>query len=73
MHQWIDCCHDNKRSSHSIATAEQLVKMSLVLEKQDFLPMRKQRHRSAKADQRLCFHYIDSTKPLLSKSKSSSL
>ena len=41
------------------------------------LHIRKQRHRSAlrysKADQRLCFRYMDSTIPLLPKSKISSL
>ena len=43
-------------------------------EKTCFLQMRKQRRRSAcAADQRLCFRYIDSTIPLLSKSKISSL
>ena len=46
-------------------------------EKTRFLHMRKQRCRSAcsnrEADQRLCFRYIDSTIPLLPKSKISSL
>ena len=41
-------------------------------EKTNILHMRKQR-RNREADQRLCFHYIDSTIPLLSKSKITSL
>ena len=45
-------------------------------EKTGFLHMRKQRRRSAsryrEIDQRLCFHYTDSTIPLLSKSEISS-
>ena len=40
-------------------------------EETGFLHMRKQRRRSA--NQRLCFRYIDSTIPLLSKSEISSL
>ena len=45
-------------------------------ERTNILHMRKQRRGSAsrrEADQRLCFHYIDSTIPLLSKSEISSL
>ena len=46
-------------------------------EKTNVLHMRKQRRRSAsryrEADQRLCFRYLDSTMPLLPKSKISSL
>ena len=47
-------------------------------EKNGFLHMRKnedadQLHGNREADQRLCFRYMDSTIPLLSKSKISSL
>ena len=42
-------------------------------EKTCFLHMRKQRRRPAVRDQRLCFHYIDSTNPQLPKSEISSL
>ena len=54
-----------------------LFKNELPHEKTNNLHMRKQRCRSAsrlrEADQRLCFRYTDSTIPLLSKSKISSL
>ena len=50
--------------------------LSLVLRKPAFLYMRKQRRTSAvrfcTADQYLCFHYINSTTPLLPKSEISS-
>ena len=42
-------------------------------EKTNILYMRKQKRRYREADQRLCFCYIDSKIPLLSKSKISSI
>ena len=62
----------------SISSLKLLFTNELPHEKTNNLRMRKQRRRSAsryyrEADQRLCFRYMDSTIPLLSKPKISSL
>ena len=74
-------------SNHNLCFDRQLTKIAKIAiqlssneprhKKTNILHMRKQRRRSAlgnhEADQRLCFRYIDSTIPLLSKSEISSL
>ena len=65
------CCTREKEREKAVHTCSDNQTNEPRHEKTNILHMRKQRRREA--DQRLCFRYIESTIPLLSKSKISSL
>ena len=79
----LDCAHKNRliktciESTNNKDSNGEGSKMSRVMRKPTFCICENkdadQLHGNREADQRLCFRYIDSTIPLLSKSESSSL